>query len=68
MALNALLAAAWWYLKHGIAFLWLLDGGTMLSLGPGRWLCRNFLFGPALSLEVSALFPEDSGRNLQEQS
>ena len=27
----------------------------MLSLGPGRWLCRNFLFGPALSLEVSAL-------------
>ena len=54
MALNALLAAAWWYLKHGIAFLSHVHGEAMLRPGPGRWLCRNFLFGLALFLEVSA--------------
>ena len=48
VALNALLAAAWWYLKHGVAFLSLLDGGAMLKPGPARWLCRDFLFGTPL--------------------
>ena len=45
VALNALLAAAWWYLKHGVAFLSLLDGGAMLRPGPARWLAEISFLG-----------------------